>query len=371
MARRLTMAGLAVTLAGAAATLAGAAGPMQAPVFVSGQGGYHTYRIPALIATRAGTLLAFCEGRKQGRSDAGDIDLLLRRSRDGGRTWDPVQLVWDGGPNTCGNPCPVVDRTTGTVWLLLTHNLGRDTEAQILDRTSEGTRTVWVTKSTDDGVTWAKPVEITRAVKPPDWTWYATGPGLGIQTRTGRMVIPCDYYVAGTKERRSHVIYSDDHGASWQLGGTVGPHCNECQVAERADGSLLLNMRSYRGNHRRVTSVSRDGGLTWTAPEEDPTLIEPVCQASLVSAPGHMGVMVFANPASEKRERMTLRLSRDDGRTWTAARVLHAGPAAYSALAPLPDGQIGCLYERGEQSPYETLTFTRFSVDWLGGENGK
>src|SRR5207248_5957506 len=115
-----------------------------------------------------------------GRGDSGDVDVVLRRSRDGGKTWGPTQVVWDDGPDTCGNPCPVVDRATGTVWLLLTHNLGRDTEAAIVGGTARGTRTVWVTKSTDDGASWSKPVEITRAVKKPEWTWYATGPGVGV-----------------------------------------------------------------------------------------------------------------------------------------------------------------------------------------------
>ena len=156
---------------------------------IRGQGGYHTYRIPSLIVTTKGTVLAFCEGRKQSASDAGDIDLLLRRSRDGGKTWSAPQVVWDDGPNTCGNPCPVIDAKTGTIWLLLTHNLGSDSESKIVDGTSKGTRTVWVTRSDDDGATWARPVEITSTVKRPDWTWYATGPGVGIsleERTTGR-----------------------------------------------------------------------------------------------------------------------------------------------------------------------------------------
>src|SRR5262245_12934459 len=222
-----------------------AADMVQAPVFVAGEGGYHTYRIPSLIVTKKGTLLAFCEGRKNGRGDTGDIDLVLKRSLDGGKTWQPQQVVWDEGTNTCGNPCPVVDARTGTIWLLLTHNLGKDTEAKIVDGTSQGTRGVWVTHSTDDGVTWAKPAEITKDVKLKEWTWYATGPGVGIQLKNGRLVIPCDNKVAQTKARQSHVIYSDDRGATWKLGGVVGPNCNESQVIERSDGTLLLNMRSY------------------------------------------------------------------------------------------------------------------------------
>jgi sialidase-1 len=351
--------------------LAGADEPTQAPLFVSGKDGYHTYRIPVLLVSGRGTLLAFCEGRKAGRGDSGDIDLLLRRSRDGGKSWQPTQVVWDDGTNTCGNPCPVVDARTGTIWLLMTHNLGPDTQEQILDGKSKGTRTVWVTRSTDDGATWSRPVEITRDVKKAEWTWYATGPGVGIQLKTSRLVVPCDNYVAGTRARQAHVITSDDGGKSWKLGGVVGPDCNEAQVAELADGSLVLNMRSYRGNNRRLVATSKDGGLTWSRPVEAAALVEPVCQASLVRHRGDPGGLLFANPASKKRERLTVRFSPDGGKTWPAGQILHPGPAAYSCLAVLPDGSIACLYERGDKTPYETITFARFSLGWLRGAKEK
>jgi sialidase-1 len=348
-----------------AASVSWAAEPVQQAVFTSGHDGYHTYRIPAVIVTPKGTVLAFCEGRKTGRGDAGDIDLILKRSTDGGKTWGKTQVVWADGENTCGNPCPVVDANTGTIWLLMTHNLGRDTEAAIVSGTSQGARTVWVTRSEDDGQTWAKPTEITQDVKKPGWTWYATGPGVGIQLKSGRLLIPCDNKSEGGKVRESHVIYSDDGGQSWKIGGVVGPHCNESQAVELADGSVMLNMRTYRGTNRRLVAISQDGGETFTDPVEDPALIEPVCQASILRLPGEGGGILFANPASLKRERMTVRLSRDEGQTWPYANVLHAGPAAYSCLTVLPDGSIGCLYERGEKHPYETITFARFSRDWI------
>lgn len=352
---------LLVTLFGARA----AAPPVKTAIYVSGTEGYHTFRIPALIVTKKGTLLAFCEGRKNGTSDTGDIDLILKRSFDNGKTWQPIQMVWDDGLNTCGNPCPVIERETGTIWLLLTNNLGTDIEAKIVDGTSQGTRTVWVCKSTDDGATWSKPVEITKDVKAKEWTWYATGPGVGIQLKSGRLVIPCDHKVAGTKARQSHVIYSDDRGATWKLGGGVGPNCNECQAVERTDGSLLLNMRSYQANNRRLIATSTDSGLTWSKPTEDAALIEPVCQASLIRHPDIKGRLLFSNPAGTKREKLTIRLSDDDGKSWLVAKELHPGPAAYSCLAVLPDGTIACLYECGEKRAYETITIARFTVDWL------
>jgi sialidase-1 len=348
--------------------VARAAAPVQVPVFVSGEGGYHTYRIPSVIVTPKGTVLAFCEGRKGGRGDAGNIDLILKRSTDGAKTWGQTQVVWDDAENTCGNPCPVVDSKTGTIWLLMTHNLGSDTEAMIVGGKSKAGRTVWITRSTDDGATWDKPVEITKDVKKPEWTWYATGPGVGIQLRSGRLLIPCDSKSDNGKVRESHVIFSDDGGKSWKIGGVVGPHCNESQAVELADGSVMLNMRTYRANNRRLVAISKDGGETFTEPVEDKTLIEPVCQGSILRLPGPNGGILFSNPASTKREKMTVRLSRDEGKTWRFAKELHAGPAAYSCLTVLPNGEIGCLYERGDKNAYETITFARFTHDWLTGK---
>jgi sialidase-1 len=337
-----------------------AAEPVQVPVFVAGQGGYHTYRIPSVIVSPKGTVLAFCEGRKAGRGDTGDIDLLLKRSTDGGKTWGESQVVWDDADNVCGNPCPVVDAKTGTVWLLMTHNLRTDTEAKIVAGTGTGSRTVWITKSRDDGATWAKPVEITKGVKKPGWTWYATGPGVGIQLKSGRLLIPCDSKSDGGKVRESHVIFSDDGGKSWKLGGVVGPGCNECQAVELADGSVMLNMRGVPPGKHRLVAISTDGGETFTKPVEDPALVEPVCQASILRLPGEGGGILFSNPASTRREKLTVRLSRDEGKTWPVAKLLHPGPAAYSCLTVLPGGEVGCLYERGARQPYEEIVFARF-----------
>ena len=205
--------------------------------------------------------------------------------------------------------------------------------AKLPARDAKG-RTVWVTRSDDDGLTWAKPVEITKDVKKPGWTWYATGPGVGIQLKSGRLLIPCDSKSDGGKVRESHVILSDDGGRSWKLGGVVGPGCNECQAVELSDGSVMLNMRTYMGNNRRLVAVSKDGGETFSPPVPDKELIEPVCQASILRLGGLSDGIAFSNPASLKREKMTVRLSKDDGKTWPVAKVLHPGPAAYSVQIP-------------------------------------
>ena len=328
-------------------------------VFRSGRGGYHTYRIPALLVAPDHALLAFCEGRKTSRADHGDVDLVLRRSRDGGRTWSALQLVFeDGGTQqvTIGNPCPVVDRDTGRIWLPFTRDNDR----------------VYVTSSGDNGGRWEPPREITATVKSEDWTWYATGPGVGIQLRQdrfkGRLVIPCDHRVRGAGSRshstRSHVIYSDDHGRTWRAGKATDWLMNECAVVELPDGRLLLNMRSNRGRQRRGVAWSRDGGQSWSPAVDAETLIEPVCQASLMGYAGSAaGLLLFCNPAStSQRARLTVRSSRDAGSTWSAGRVIDKGPAAYCCLAQLPDGDVGLLYERGG---YSALTFVRFPLAWL------
>ena len=336
-------------------------------VFRSGEDGYHTYRIPAIIRTTKGTVLAFCEGRKHSARDWGDIDVLVKRSRDGGRTWSAAIKVADFGEDTVGNPAPVEDRRSGTVWLLLTRNPGHVPEKNILPGLEGPTRTVWLTYSKDDGLSWAPPVEITRSVKRPEWSWYATGPVNGIQLRSGRLVIPCDHVVrADLSQRYSHVIYSDDGGRSWQIGGAVGPDCNESTVAELSDGTLMLNMRSYAGRNRRAVALSSDGGLSWSAPAFDETLVEPVCQASLIGiGKGKRRVLLFSNPASTQRVNMTVRLSRDDGKSWVAFRTVYQGPSAYSNLVELGRGVVGLLYERGEKSPYERISFARFPLRWL------
>jgi sialidase-1 len=330
-------------------------------VFAGGEGDYHTFRIPSLLVTRRGTLLAFAEGRVKGRGDAGDIDLVLKRSADGGRTWGKIEVVWNDADHTCGNPCPVVDRSTGAIWLLMTRNLGTDKEDAIKKGTSNGTRECWVTSSTDDGVTWAPPKDITASTKQKDWRWYATGPGVGIQLKSGRLLIPCDNSRADAAMTfQSHVIYSDDHGTTWKTGGVVGPKMNECQAAELSDGSVVLNMRSYRGRGCRAVATSKDGGLTFGDIIDVPELPDPTCQASLIA---HQGNLVFANAADPtKRERMTVKLSPDDGKTWSAGKVIYQKSSAYSCLGALPDGRIGLLFERDN---YSKISFGTMALQEL------
>lgn len=325
----------------------------ETPVFTSGEDGYHTYRIPAILVSQKGTLLAFCEGRKTSSSDAGDIDLLVKRSFDNGKTWEPQRIIWEDGDHTIGNPCPVVDRDTGTIWMPFCRNNDR----------------VFITKSDDDGVTWANPVEITKDVKPDHWGWYATGPGVGIQLKNGRLLIPSDHDLKSSGLYESHAVYSDDHGKTWTIGETLTPHVNECQAVELVDDSLLMNMRAYFGKNLRAVSYSQNGGETWGKITLDPQLVEPVCQAGFLryttTNDSDKNRVLFSNPADRSRIKMTVRLSYEEGKTWAVEKLIYPGPSAYSCLVALPNRTVGCLYEKGKNHPYETITFARFPLEWL------
>lgn len=353
--------------AGAAAHLA------QSDLFVSGQEGHHTFRIPALAVTARGVLLAFAEGRKDGGGDAGVIALLLKRSFDHGVTWQPLQAVATRADMTCGNPCPVLDRTTGKLWLLFCQNLADGDERLIVE--GKAPRTVWLTFSNDDGATWAPPREITANVKAPTWTWYATGPTHGIQLRSGRFVIPCDhikgvYFDHQRDSTYSHVIDSDDHGATWQSGGTVTPGTDECAVIETVTGALYLNCRDYAGGNRRAVAWSVDQGATFGPVRWEETLIEPICQGRLVRLshgstersrrslaevqPQHMqNRILFANPASTAHKKLTEGNQSHDhtnGRisfrfAWLHSHPQCAGSGAFGGAQRL-DRRVATLADR-------------------------
>lgn len=337
-------------------------------VFRSGDDGYETFRIPAIITAKSGKLLAFAEGRVNNSSDNGNIDFVMKTSDDGGKTWSKLSVIWNDGENACQNPAPVVDRKTGKIFMLMTRKLGTDKEPDIIEQKSTEAIRVFVMHSNDEGKTWSSPKEITNDVNPGNWTWYATGPCHGIQIEKGkykgRMVIPCDHIEAGTKKYFSHVIYSDDFGETWKLGGTTPQdQVNECTIAETSDGRLILNMRNYdRTQKTRKISYSSDGGEQWSDLQSVETLPEPICQASILFSHRH-GKLYFLNPAdAENRVKMTLKSSTDSGLSWKTESVLHPGPSAYSDLTLIDKNTLGCLFEAGEKSAYEGIVFTTFEI---------
>jgi len=340
----------------------------------AGDGRYKGYRIPAVVVTVKGTIIAFSEGRND-NGDSGDIDLVLKRSTNNGKSWGKEILVWNDTSNTCGNPCPVVDEETGRIWLLLTWNYGKDNENEIVNKKSEYSRTPFICFSDDDGISWSKPVDLSKTCKDPSWGWYATGPGFGIQLKSwkykGRMVIPANHTYddpdgnvrKGPFSYGAHVLISDDHGKSWRKSAPIHPGCNESAVTELSDGKLLMNMRSYNGKNCRAISYSRDGSETWSQVEYDYQLVEPICQASILNYGIYKGKQIhfFSNPAvTSGRTHMTIKYSENDCRDWAGSTLIDANPSAYSCLVKLPNGNVGIFYETGKIKSYESILFISF-----------
>ncbi|MFP4443614.1 MAG: sialidase family protein, partial [Spirochaetia bacterium] len=354
-------------------------------LFFSGQGSYHTYRIPALVPGPENTVLAFCEGRKHGQGDAGQIDLLLRIGRGGDPVFGEQKVIVSEPGMTSGNPAPIYDPDTGTVHLLFCKNEDRRGEGAVIAENAP--RTVWYTRSTDGGENWTEPAEITVMVKRPDWSWYATGPGHGIKLASGRFIIPCDHIrrVQGSRDDpyHSHIIYSDDAGESWHIGGIADDGTNECTAVQTEAGELCLNCRNKyipgEWEKHRAVAWSRDGGETLSPAVHDAFLPDPVCQAALLHLPGDgksKAAELFAAPrplsaVNRGRHNLTVYLSSDGARTWPLRKTLFCGPAAYSDLAVLPgkagEEQLLCLFENGRFSPYEALTLAVFNREWVAG----
>ncbi|HUR59050.1 MAG TPA: sialidase family protein [Opitutaceae bacterium] len=334
-------------------------------LFVGGLDGYHTFRIPAMVVSKRGTVLAFCEGRRLNARDFGDVDMLLKRSADGGKTWGALQTVHDEeGQVTIGNPVPIADRTTEDIHLVY----ARDG------------KTLLYSVSKDDGATFSAPVDITEPVRAMtaaahiEWNHVLPGPGHGLQTANGRLVVQIKTagHKSGGPNRRVGAIFSDDHGRTWMPGGWVPAtrgETSESTLFETGDGTIVMNTRWHDGSTRLATR-SRDGGLTWSAPEPVPDLPDLVCQGSILrasDAPAN-GRVYFSNivpvpTGSEalngRRNRLVLSASDDDGATWPFRRVVVPGPAGYSDLAMPPGGPLLALFENGRMMYSEKLTLAR------------
>ncbi|HAZ03726.1 MAG: glycosyl hydrolase [Bacteroidetes bacterium GWF2_42_66] len=345
-------------------------------IWKTGEGAYKGYRIPALVVSVKETVLAFAEGRNDG-GDSGDIDMVVKRSTDNGKTWSEEIVIWNDELNTCGNPCPVVDEETGRIWLWMTWNYGKDDESEIIYKKSEFPRKPFLCYSDDDGLSWSKLTDMSAGCKNPSWGWYATGPGFGIQQKSGkykgRLIIPANHSYddpngnvrKGPYSYGAHVIISDDHGKTWRMSESITPGCNESQVTELSDGTLLMNMRSYNDKYSRAISVSSDGGETWSPVEHDFQLTESRCQASILNYGDYKGksYYLFSNPAVPVgRTHMTIKISNNDCADWQIGKLIDACPSAYSCLVKLPNGDIGILYEAGEKKPYESIILVRLPI---------
>lgn len=407
MATRVTITvryalGLLACLAGG--SLAGAADvPQTSLVFPYAPHNRPNYRIPALMVVANGDLLAWAEKRNDGIGDVGNHDIVMKRSRDLGRTWSPEQIVLDDGDRCSTDITVGRDAESGRIWLFF-----------LRDKKRYACMT-----SDDHGTTWQGPVSLHEQVTRPEWDrltgkhdeeegppksklaiwskgWmqrYGVGPGnamvhLRQGKHAGRMVVPARHRedIGGGRLRSfSHVFYSDDRGQHWQPGGSVGANTSECQLVELAGGDLMVIARNESAedapdNLRHLVAVSRDGGASWGPVRRAEELITPRCHGCVerlsLAGPTDRNRLLFCSPAWPHREpkhpygryNLSVRLSYDEGQTWSTGRTIWRPPSAYSDLAVLPDGSIGLVYERGPEGSthyWDEVVFTRFNADWV------
>lgn len=336
-------------------------------VYVSGQGGYAGYRIPAIETCPDGSLLAFAEARKYNLADPGEkgqeIDLVLKRSTDGGATWSPMRVIEHSGDYwSSANPATLVDRQKKRVWV---HYL-RCKPGCGTDRARPGTDDAanLARYSDDNGQTWSQPVDLTRAARDmadAQWRISVPGPGGAVQDRKGRLLVPMWRFAPWG----AFVLFSGDHGATWQRGALVPKaEGDEDQLVELADGRLLFDIRQQRGPNRWV-AISGDGGRTWSAPRPGQA-VSPVCCAierfALQSAGDDRNQILWTGPKGPGRNKLVARISEDEGQTFSGERLIAAEPAAYSDLTVLADRSAGVLWERGN---YRFLTFTRLPREFF------
>lgn len=363
-------------------------------VFKSGSDGYNTFRIPAIINLPSGDLLAFCEGRLKGSADFGDNNIVMKRSTDNGNTWSSIQTIVDYDSLQAGNPAPVVDLLdpafpNGRIFLF--YNTGNNHENEI--RKGNGLREVWYRTSTNYGLTWSDPVNITKMVHRPkqpninpeynfeeDWRTIANTPGHAMQFTSGqfkgRIYIAANHSEGEPREKYkdyfAHGYYTDDHGKTFCVSNNVPiPGSNESTAAQLSDGILMLNSRNQSGDIRaRIVSLSYDGGVTWDTTYFDYNLPDPVCQGSLLSFEQINGknIIAFSNPADTvRRNKLTLRISYNEGKSWLNNILIDDDTdnsqtdfTAYSDIVRISDNAIGVLYERNN---YSEIVFTKVKID--------
>lgn len=357
-------------------------------VFKSGDDGYASYRIPAIIKNKTGDLIAFAEGRVDHAGDYGNVDIVYKISKDGGKTWGALQIAADYKDLQAGNAAPVVDLLDpqypdGRIFLF--YNTGNNHEHEL--RKGNGLRELWYITSTDGAKTWSEPVNITTQAHRPnqpaanaaynfkeDWRTYANTPGHALQFDSGkykgRLYIPANHSEGEPKENGrdylANAYYSDDHGKTFQLAENITfEGGNETMAAQVSDTELYMNTRNQQGNVRsRIISYSSDGGVTWDTTFYDRNLPDPVNQGSTLSwKKGNKYILAVCNAADEKnRDNLTLRLSKDKGKSWYFNKVIAKSPkgykgdfAAYSDIVLVRKNKIGILYEKDS---YKTIVFT-------------
>lgn len=349
-------------------TLKAAVMPAYYDVFVSGEEGYTSYRIPSAYLLSNGVLLAFAEGRNQASDHAGN-DIVLKRSFDGGKSWLGLQVVAEDGENSLNNPQVLQIPESNRILLFYQRYPKGFHEKEVVPGYRGNICRAYQVYSDDSGKTWSEPEEITKDVKDSKATSIASGPGIGLvlekdEKNKGRLIMPFNMGPFG--QWQVYAVYSDNQGKSWKMGdpapreGMEG-YPNEVQLMELTDGRLMLNARIQGGMKRRMVAFSEDGGKSWSPLRVDSTLIDPGCMGSLYAYNSYY--TLFSNPGTEdSRTRGTVRVSLDQGQTWPFAKVMYEGSFAYSCLTRLQDNYAGMLFERDD---YSKITFVRFPVKWL------
>ncbi len=360
-----------------------AAPPDEVDVFLPREDGFASIRIPSIVVSKQGTLLAFAEGRAAD-ADQAKNKIILKRSLDGGKSWSKVSVIAEDGDKALNNPCAVVDRDSGKILLMYqSYPAGLSERSGQILTGYDGEAIVrnWLITSVDDGKSWSSPRDLTRTTKREKGvTTIASGPGIGIQLirgpHAGRILFPMNEGPFGMWN--IYAVYSDDNGENWHIGENV-PNgiitasdgkkvstVNEAQFAELDDGSIRFNVRRWGGKPVRKSAVSIDGGIRWSDVEDAEELIDPGCMGSILryeqtGAP-KLNLLLYSGPQSKGREQGTVSISYDNGKSWPVKKIIQPGPFAYSCLTQLPDGSIGCLYEADGT---RRVALIRFDLEWI------
>ncbi len=344
-----------------------------------GDDGSKAYRIPGLVRTKKGSLLAVYDVRyNHSRDLPADIDVGVSRSTDGGRNWEPMKIALDMGKDPAfgfdgvGDPCTLVDEVTGRIWIAGSWSHGKFGWHGSGPGLSENqTSQFMMTFSDDDGLTWSKPRNLTKELKDPAWRLFFQGPGAGITLKDGTLVMPAQFRSANGGETQgkpfSTLIWSKDRGETWTVGTGVKISTTEAQLIQLEDGSIMINCRDDRGGSRTI-AVTKDLGKTWTLHSTDrKALREPVCMGSLFrwQHPKHGDLIFFSNPdATDGRHQMTVKLSRDQAMTWPERehRLYDSrGCFGYSCLAIADSDHLGLIYEGNGSMLFLRLPLSEWS----------
>jgi len=326
-------------------------------VFIEGENNIHTYRIPTIISTKSNVVFVFAEARHKDQGDAGQIDIVYKKSLDGGKTFGDIVVLRSNNKDTLGNPAPIYDEKLDRIVLLHCFNYGDKGEHII--KTKGATRDIYCMYTDDEGQNWSEPKNITSQVKHDYWRWYATGPNHGLQMDSGRLIMTCNHSEVSIIDENtdtytsSHIIYSDDHGITWNLGASAPSKTNESCGVYLPNNKLMVNTRTIERGNVRCVFLSSDEGETIDEFHVDDNLICPICQGSIIN---YKDLLIFSNPESTERKNLTVKISKDYGKTWDEKLVLNKSHSSYSDLTINMDDEILCIYEKGDSKLYEKIT---------------